>query len=408
MTKSVDKVDVFLAGHSVLQRHGDNSIRVNGKIVLRPNVFSYTRSDANYAYYTSSFTFPYGYYNTKGQGYSNALVGPYDGVKYLSQFPITTVFNDLKLQLMDELHEHDINLAVAYAEKTKTADHLKSTASKLLKGAKALKKGNFVEAARHLGLPRGGLRKDHTGKWRKTHFTRDEFANKWLEFSYAWTPLYNDMYGSLVAADKALKAEPDRVIPYVKQASFKHTDKGAVEFSVGNEGLILNREYTATYEQRVKASCNVVIIDPAFVTIDALGLSNPALVAWELVPFSFVVDWFLPIGTWLNAMSPLIGLEVRDGFKTVFATDSVSVGSAGDVLIGYAFVQNPSTGKYAWEATKSAGNVSSSSLSRCFVERSRTDITSVEFPQPQFPDSWQQAASALSLFHSFMSKAGRF
>lgn len=32
-----------------------------------------------------------------------------------------------------------------------------------------------------------------------------------------------------------------------------------------------------------------------------VGLMDPLSVAWELVPFSFVLDWFLPIGSWLSA-----------------------------------------------------------------------------------------------------------
>lgn len=32
-----------------------------------------------------------------------------------------------------------------------------------------------------------------------------------------------------------------------------------------------------------------------------LGLQDPELVAWELVPFSFVCDWFIPIGNYLQA-----------------------------------------------------------------------------------------------------------
>lgn len=34
-----------------------------------------------------------------------------------------------------------------------------------------------------------------------------------------------------------------------------------------------------------------------------LGLLNPEIVAWELLPFSFVADWFIPIGSYLEARS---------------------------------------------------------------------------------------------------------
>lgn len=39
--------------------------------------------------------------------------------------------------------------------------------------------------------------------------------------------------------------------------------------------------------------------------LDQLGLLNPALVAWQLVPFSFVVDWFLPISTIIGSLSTM-------------------------------------------------------------------------------------------------------
>jgi hypothetical protein len=36
-------------------------------------------------------------------------------------------------------------------------------------------------------------------------------------------------------------------------------------------------------------------------TVKLVGLLDPASVAWELLPYSFVVDWFIPIGQYLAA-----------------------------------------------------------------------------------------------------------
>jgi hypothetical protein len=33
----------------------------------------------------------------------------------------------------------------------------------------------------------------------------------------------------------------------------------------------------------------------------SLGLVNPLEIAWEVVPYSFVVDWFLPVGSYIAA-----------------------------------------------------------------------------------------------------------
>lgn len=48
----------------------------------------------------------------------------------------------------------------------------------------------------------------------------------------------------------------------------------------------------------------------------ALGLTNPASVAWELVPFSFVVDWFAPVGDWLNALDATLGYSFLSGTRS--------------------------------------------------------------------------------------------
>lgn len=36
----------------------------------------------------------------------------------------------------------------------------------------------------------------------------------------------------------------------------------------------------------------------------SLGLDNPALIAWELTPLSFVFDWFINVGDYLTGLLP--------------------------------------------------------------------------------------------------------
>lgn len=52
----------------------------------------------------------------------------------------------------------------------------------------------------------------------------------------------------------------------------------------------------------------------------SLGLLDPLTLAWELIPFSFVVDWFLPVGTYLSQLTALNGLTLMNGF-TSYTTD---------------------------------------------------------------------------------------
>jgi hypothetical protein len=50
----------------------------------------------------------------------------------------------------------------------------------------------------------------------------------------------------------------------------------------------------------------------------ALGLTNPLAVVWEKVPYSFVVDWFIPISDYLSTLDATQGLVFMKGCKTTF------------------------------------------------------------------------------------------
>jgi hypothetical protein len=51
-----------------------------------------------------------------------------------------------------------------------------------------------------------------------------------------------------------------------------------------------------------------------------LGLINPAVVAWELVPFSFLVDWFIPVGKFLDSWTDQLGYDIQYPFSTTTRT----------------------------------------------------------------------------------------
>jgi hypothetical protein len=81
-----------------------------------------------------------------------------------------------------------------------------------------------------------------------------------------------------------------------------------------------NYQTVSDYEMRqvVRASLQADITNPNLYKANALGLINPASVVWELVPYSFVVDWFVPVGGFLSSFTWDVGLKILRPQRTLF------------------------------------------------------------------------------------------
>lgn len=139
-------------------------------------------------------------------------------------------------------------------------------------------------------------------------------AKLWLEYTYAWTPLLSDIYALAQLKDHAPP-------PYrVWARTFLHEVVGRTnEDSEGSPtGASAHVSVTDTYTRRLSTSAEAYINIPVsgLKFAQEIGLTNPANTVWELLPYSFVVDWFLPIGNWLQNQQALYGIVVEKASTT--------------------------------------------------------------------------------------------
>jgi hypothetical protein len=65
-------------------------------------------------------------------------------------------------------------------------------------------------------------------------------------------------------------------------------------------------------QARTSYSTKVTIDNPNLWLLNRMGLINPLTVAWDLVPWSFVVNMFVNVNSLLNSVTDTVGLNVTD------------------------------------------------------------------------------------------------
>lgn len=215
---------------------------------------------------------------------------------------------------------------VSIIEAKKTMGMLTQTSGIIYRAMKAVRKGQFKKAATELGLK----------AIPKKTSRRKQLADNWLAYRYGWLPLYLDMYSHATAIyDSAHKPMHFRVSGDGEEEislTGLETTVGAKYFanSVQLNGIfagqgskytytvphVVKRKYLAD-TKKIKVGCIFEITDASAFTAANFGVDNPLNVAWEVVPLSFVVDWFYNIGDWLTQLTAYRGLSFRDGFVKV-------------------------------------------------------------------------------------------
>jgi hypothetical protein len=212
-------------------------------------------------------------------------------------------------------------------------------------------------------------------------------ADLWLEYRYAWLPLIGDVDSSLKAYSRYLEKHPK--ISSVTATSRKKVESYAevvfFNFDVGNA----KRKYYTTSTTVFKIGIEYKIDALATNILSGLGLTSPAALAWELTPFSFVVDWFLPIGPALTAFSAFEGLGFLKGYKTYFTRRETRliIDASGKALDYFCVFKGDSKG------------------TRILVNRTvLTNFPSTKLPRLKSPLSLIHAANAAALVTRLLTR----
>nr|QDH86744.1 MAG: hypothetical protein H4Bulk46826_000003 [Leviviridae sp.] len=136
-------------------------------------------------------------------------------------------------------------------------------------------------------------------------------ANGWLEWQYGWRPLLSDVYGALDEGQNIIMKQ----LKHFKARETFQTDR-----SYANTVTIDSVDgFTSTGRVNGKQSCTISLMleipDERFDLARWTSL-NPVSLAWELIPYSFVVDWFVDVGGMMRNLETALayGSRFRSGY----------------------------------------------------------------------------------------------
>lgn len=131
------------------------------------------------------------------------------------------------------------------------------------------------------------------------------FFSTYLEWQYGWKPLANSLIHSVETMKKAFN--PPMLTSAIRTIRETHS---------GTRKPGGYHEQSASRVTESATCCLYGQLDDRYrYAAQGLGL-NPLTTAWELVPWSFLVDWCLPVGNTLEALTSTAGLKFWDGYET--------------------------------------------------------------------------------------------
>jgi len=149
------------------------------------------------------------------------------------------------------------------------------------------------------------------GKYLAKQISRKELSDRYMEARYALRPLMYDAMGVIDALYEARQHNRFTGRGYASESAAFSTSP--VQRSCG---WAMVGDFTQSWTYSVTARAGVLVgvnVNP----YQKWGLDQIAESVWELIPFSFILGWFLDVGTAIAALTPNMGVSQLASWVTV-------------------------------------------------------------------------------------------
>lgn len=193
--------------------------------------------------------------------------------------------NALQGKLSSMIKGHDFNVSMAFAEVDKSVKTIGNSAKAITQMYRGLSRGNAQMAIRALGALPGQIESKRIGSMLK----RGDIPAALLSLRYGWEPMLKDAYQAYLALQVSSQ---HRSLTFKVRKTVKFEDEDSSASTIYKLPCKGFRSVTLFVRMSEKLGF-----------VQDYNVLDPAGVLWERTPLSFVVDWFIPIGQFLENAS---------------------------------------------------------------------------------------------------------
>lgn len=230
-------------------------------------------------------------------------------------------FKSLIKSIDIDTHRESSNLAESTVQLKQVVRMIGNTATKLLTSYRALKRGDLRRATRALFGSR-------PPRFRRNGYlsASKSVAENWLELQYGWKPLLSDIAVSIDSLAREFHPLPRIARGVGNTSSTTEVDiLGPFNVSLASVNAFPAGKRVRVKQTRVEIGMRYTVSDSDRAVLAQTGFLSPVSLAWELIPFSFVVDWFYPIGPYLESLTTFDGMSFVDGYESRFVRETSGV-----------------------------------------------------------------------------------
>jgi len=137
-------------------------------------------------------------------------------------------------------------------------------------------------------------------------------SNAWLTYTYGIRPIISDIYNT---ADNLRRALPEDMVVRVRRSE---SESRSWSSTIPNANYLPPQIVSEWVKRRVEVVLKYKIPDSVLTTAGDWTSLNPVSIGWELLPYSFVIDWFVDVGGYLRNLesAALYASAFRGGYVT--------------------------------------------------------------------------------------------